>query len=131
MKNKSSPRDAARILLVEDDPDQLAAFRDMLEGLGCTVTMAESAEGALHCAERARFDLILTDNILPGMTGLQSLARLRASGAPIIVMSSQCGPDAEKDALLLGAGAFIKKPFSVNNLSRLLSKFGCYNGPCP
>ena len=81
--------------------------------------------------ESTRFDLILTDNILPGMTGLQSLSRLRASGAPVIVMSSQCGPDTEKDALLLGASAFIKKPFTIGELKRLLSKLGCYTGPCP
>lgn len=97
----------------------------MLEGLGCKVTMAENAEGALHCAEQTRFDLILTDNILPGMTGLQSLARLRASGAPIIVMSSQCGPETEKDAILLGASAFIRKPFTIKELSGLLSKLVC------
>ncbi len=92
--------------------------------------MSESAEGALHCVELMRFDLILTDNILPGMTGLQSLSRLRASGASVILMSSQCGPDTGKDALLLGAVAFIKKPFTARELSRLLSKLGCYTGPC-
>ena len=81
--------------------------------------------------ESIRFDLILTDNILPGITGLQSLSRLRASGAPVIVMSSQCGPDTEKHALPLGASAFIKKPFTIGELKRLLSKLGCYTGPCP
>lgn len=113
---------AAHILLVEDDPAQLAAIRDMLEGLGCKVTLAESAEGAIHCVESTRFDLVLTDNVLPGMTGLQALPRLRASGAPVIMMSRQHSPDLEKDARLLGAGAFIKKPFSIKELSRLLQK---------
>lgn len=115
---------AAHILLVEDDPAQLADFRDMLMALGHAITLAESAEGAINCAQKARFDLILTDNILPGMTGLQALPRLRASGAPVIVMSSQYGPDTEKDALLLGASAYIKKPFSGDELARLLSKLG-------
>jgi len=81
---------------------------------------AESAEAALRQVELTRFDLILTDNILPGMTGFQALPRLRASGAPVIVMSSQYGPDTEKDALLRGASSFIKKPLVVNELLRLI-----------
>lgn len=122
MNKKTSARVTAHVLIVEDDLGQLTEFRNTLMSLGYKITMAESAEGALHCVESTRFDLILTDIILPGMTGLQALPRLRASGAPIIVMSSQHGSDTEKDALLLGASAFIKKPFSVEELSRLLSK---------
>ncbi len=117
---KRVPHDAAHVLLVEDDPAQLADAWGILEVLGCRVTAAESAEAALREVERDRFDLILTDNILPGMTGLQALARLHASGAPVIVMSSQYGPDTEKDAQLLGAAAFIKKPLAVKELSRLI-----------
>jgi len=105
---------------VEDDPAQLADAWGILEALGYRITAAESAEAALGRVERTRFDLIVTDNILPGMTGLQALPRLRASGTPVIVMSSQYGPDTEKDALLIGAVAFIKKPLIAKDLSRLI-----------
>ncbi|MEQ1918372.1 MAG: response regulator [Elusimicrobiota bacterium] len=105
---------------MEDDPAQLADAWGILEALGYRITAAASAEAALTLVERTRFDLILTDNILPGMTGLQALPRLRASGSPVIVMSSQYGPDSEKDALLIGAAAFIKKPLIVKDLSRLI-----------
>ena len=108
------------VLLVEDDPAQLADAWGILEAMGCRITAAESAEAALRQVERTRFDVILTDNILPGMTGFQALPRLRASGAPVIVMSIQHGPDTEKDARLLGAAAFIKKPLVVKELSRLI-----------
>lgn len=105
---------------MEDDPAQLADICGILETLGYRITAAQSAEAALRHVELTRFDVILTDNILPGMTGLQALPRLRASGAPVIVMSSQYGPDTEKDALLIGAVAFIKKPLAIKNLSRLI-----------
>lgn len=108
------------VLLVEDDPAQLADAWGILEALGCRITAVESAEAALRQAEQTRFDIILTDNILPGMTGFQALPRLRASGAPVIVMSSQYGSDTEKDALLIGAVAFIKKPLVVKNLSQII-----------
>lgn len=108
------------VLLVEDDPAQLADAWGILEALGCRITAVESAEAALRQAEQIRFDVILTDNILPVMTGFQALPRLRASGAPVIVMSSQYGSDTEKDALLIGAAAFIKKPLVVKELARLI-----------
>ncbi|MBI2788691.1 MAG: response regulator [Elusimicrobia bacterium] len=120
MEKPASANGPAHVLLVEDDPAQLADARGILKALGCRITAIESAEEALGLVERTRFDLILTDNILPGITGFQALPRLRASGAPVIVMSSQYGPDTEKDALLLGASAFIKKPLVVKELSRLI-----------
>lgn len=126
MERQPTPNSPAHILLIEDDPAQLADAWDILEALGYRITAAECAEAALCCAEQTRFDLILTDNILPRMTGFQALPRLRASGFPVIVMSSQYGPDTEKDARLLGAAAFIKKPLAVEELSRLLRQvLGC------
>lgn len=109
------------LLLVEDDPAQLADAWGILEALGCRITAVESAEAALRQVEQTRFDVILTDNILPGITGFQALPRLRASGAPVIVMSSQYGSDTEKDALLIGAAAFITKPLVAETLSELIS----------
>ena len=120
MEKQAPSSGPVHVLLVEDDPAQLADAWGILEALGCRITAAVSAETALDHVERTRFDLILTDNILPGMTGFQALPRLCASGAPVIVMSSQYGPDTEKDALLLGASAFIKKPLAAKNLSRLI-----------
>ncbi len=117
---KQAPRDPVHVLLVEDDPSQLADAWGILEAIGCRVAAAESAEAAFRAIERTHFDVILTDNILPGMTGFQALPRLRASGTPVIVMSSQHGPDTEKDARLLGAAAFIMKPLAVKELSRLI-----------
>jgi DNA-binding response OmpR family regulator len=120
LEKQDPPNDPAHVLLVEGDPAQLADAWHILETMGCVVTTAESAEAGLCLLKRTRFDVILTDNILPGMTGLQALPRLRASGAPVIVMSSQFGPDTEKDAFLLGASAFIKKPLVVKDLARII-----------
>lgn len=126
---QAPPNGPAHVLLVEDDPAQLADAWGILEAMGCRVTAAESAEAALRQVERTRFDVILTDNILPGMTGFQALPRLRASGAPVIVMSSQHGPDTEKDAHLLGAAAFIKKPLAAKELSQLIRQALAFGVP--
>lgn len=128
LKKKAPQSDPEHVLLVEDDPAQLADAWGMLVALGYRITVADSAEAALRKTERTRFDVILTDNILPGMTGFQALPGLRASGAPVIVMSSQYGPDMEKDACLLGAAAFIKKPLTIKELSRLIRETLIRNG---
>lgn len=115
------------ILLIEDDAAQLAEYSRVLESKGYEITAVENAEDAIRSSERRRFDAILTDNILPGMTGLQALSRLRKSRAPVIVMSSEGGADMEKDALLLGAVAFIKKPLASDELCRIV-RHACNSG---
>ncbi|MDE2141783.1 MAG: response regulator [Elusimicrobia bacterium] len=109
-----------RLLLVEDEPVQLEEYRRALESEGFSIVPAGSAEAAIILTGQESFGAILTDNILPGMTGLQAIPLLRMSGAPVIVMSSQCGHDAEADALLLGAAAFINKPLAIREVCRVL-----------
>ena len=60
---------SARILVVEDDPDQLGALADFLRAEGYTVSEAESAEAALDLLQASHFDLIVTDYQLGGATG--------------------------------------------------------------
>lgn len=114
--------DNRRVLIVEDDLTQLAQYRRVLEGAGYWTVAVDNAEAAVVLAGQARFDAILTDNVLPGMTGLQALAQLRKSGSPVIVMSSQAAPETGKDALLLGAAAFLKKPVVPRELCRAIQQ---------
>jgi DNA-binding response OmpR family regulator len=106
-----------RILLVEDDAEQLDEYCLVLRVRGYEVTAVQSAEEALKVVENERFDVILTDNVLPGMTGLRAIPELRKrSKAPIVLMTSHPNPDMEKDALLLGAEAFLEKPLDFSEL---------------
>ena len=111
-----------RMLIVEDDAVELEEHCLMLRGIGYEVTGAHSAEEALACAESGRFDAILTDNLLPGMTGLRVIPELKKrSTAPILLMVNQPSPEVEKDALLLGAAAVIQKPLDYPLLDRKLA----------
>jgi len=76
--------DAARILVVEDDPDQRCALAEILRGEGYEASEAESAEGALDLLQHQPYDLIVTDYDLGGATGLwlAQIATRTASKAP-------------------------------------------------
>ncbi|OGS39982.1 MAG: hypothetical protein A3J82_02705 [Elusimicrobia bacterium RIFOXYA2_FULL_69_6] len=107
------------VLVIEDDESQREEYRRMLEDEGYVVAGTGSAEEGLALLEGALFDIILTDNILPGMTGLQAIPEFkRRSKAPILLMTSHPSPDLEKDALLLGAAAFLPKPLELDRVAR-------------
>ena len=78
-----------RVLVVEDEPDVSAVFRDFLIELGHEAVLVRSAEAAIAVLERARPDAILLDIHLPGLSGLDflQLAPVRESGLPVIAVS--------------------------------------------
>ena len=103
-----------RILVVDDSPDIREAYQLMLEDAGYDVTTAGSGEEALALVKSARFDLIASDVIMPGMDGLELASHVRSDipppVPPIILWS---GFDVtEEEALRRGALMFLRKPLS-------------------
>lgn len=111
------------VLLIEDDPRQLVECITQLEKLGYRVQSAASAEDGIRLAQSNPVDVILTDNILPGMTGVRSIAEYaKWSEAPVLLMTSHYSTEVEHDALLLGAKCCLKKPLDFVFLSDQLHK---------
>jgi CheY-like chemotaxis protein len=80
-----------RILVVEDDPVSAAYILHVLRNRGeFTVTHAADPQDALHQATVARWDLVLTDVEMPGMTGIELLGQLRdrAPQLPVAVLTA-------------------------------------------
>lgn len=104
-----------RLLLVDDQPLHLHAlfeiFRDVYE-----VFVATRAEQAVQLAESQRPDLILSDIVIPGLSGLELCRKLKASlecrDIPLIFLTGQDSPEQEREGLDAGAVDFISKPFS-------------------
>ncbi|MCI2240965.1 response regulator transcription factor [Adlercreutzia faecimuris] len=109
----------ARILLIEDDAsiNEIVADHLARRGFGCT--RAFSGTEARLLLERDRFDLVVTDLMLPGMPGDELVALIRASDAatPIIVVSARTAPADKVDLLKLGADDYLSKPFDLDELS--------------
>ncbi len=103
-----------KVLVVEDDGDVREFIEVVLSTLGYETRLAERGEAGLHIAQREHPDLILTDEQLPGMRGVEMLQRLRAAGdsTPAIVMSGRSVPIPPEVA-----AGFLSKPFSSDGLS--------------
>lgn len=112
-------KDAAQILLVEDDPDARLLVQQWLESAGFRVTAASGGELALAHLRQAPIDLVVSDVTMPGGGGLELVTQARQLGLvdlPIILMSGQHDVDRRISALDLGADDFIAKPVERREL---------------
>ena len=110
------------VLVVEDDPDLQWKLARMLTLRGNRVVGTSSGEAALELLSQWPVDLVLVDDTLPGMSGME-LARTineRHPGAPVVLMSTQDSRESRLAARLAGAVAVVVKPFSFDSLVDLL-----------
>ena len=106
-----------KILLVDDEPDMLTAYRGLLEGAGFSVLCAGSAKEASAVARDSRPDIILSAVSLPEAGGLALTAALKAapatSGIPVVLMSGAYKEeDDQAEGLEAGADDYLPKPAS-------------------
>lgn len=112
---------SARVLVVDDEPPIVEIVLRALARKGHSATAADSAEAAASALAAGAFDLVLLDHVLPGVTGMQALGRLRAlTKAPIHIMSGYTGDDTRKDVMLLGAAGFLPKPLDLAEVFALI-----------
>lgn len=105
------------ILLVEDDPRTAAGIRDALAGEG-DVDWVQDGEAGLRRAAAEPFDLVILDRMLPAMSGMEVLDRLRSAGveAPILMLSALGRSDHRVEGLDGGADDYLAKPFEQHEL---------------
>jgi two-component system, OmpR family, KDP operon response regulator KdpE len=107
----------AKILVVDDEPQIRRVMRTALTEEGYTVTDAKSGDEALLRLREGRFDLILLDINMPGMSGLEACAEIRRTSDVGIVMLTVRNSEADKiSALDAGADDYVTKPFSMPEL---------------
>ncbi len=109
---------AARVLVVEDEPEMQFLLAENLEVEGCQVTTADTGERALSKVGEQPFDLMLLDLMLPGMSGFAVCREVRARGLrlPIIVLTARSAESDRVVGLDLGADDYVTKPFGVQEL---------------
>ncbi|HKD35454.1 MAG TPA: response regulator, partial [Pirellulales bacterium] len=113
----------ARILVVDDEPNVRRAFEELLLRRGHEVISARGAEEAFKRLIDADCDLVLLDICLPGMNGLDALARIKQfrSTLPVIVMTGQSTTNTAIEATKRGAFDYQLKPFDPPEMLRTIA----------
>jgi two-component system, OmpR family, KDP operon response regulator KdpE len=110
-------KQGASILVVDDEREILRALQRSLTAHGYKVFTARSGEEAIEALARHRPDLLLLDLLLPGISGLEVVRRVRAeSNVPIIVLSVKEAEHDKVEALDFGADDYVAKPFGMNEV---------------
>ncbi len=113
------------ILVVDDDPDIRHLLSTSLELEGYSVEALDSGENALRrLTEKPRPSLMILDLVMPGISGIDTLRRLRELYAemPVLVLSCLSSPDSIVEAIQNGASDYIVKPFEDSKLKDSISR---------
>ena len=111
------------ILIVDDDSAIRGVLYDLLsEKYECNT--ASTAEQALQYLEVEKYDAVLTDIAMPGLTGVELLKRvqLRDEGTPVILMSGKGSEQDAKSLMDLGAFAYLTKPFNLDEIEQVVER---------
>jgi len=124
------------ILIAEDDLAILNVLHDAFTQYGFSTVLAKNGEEALTLFCLHTLDLIITDLMMPGMEGLETIIRIRSVNAtiPIIAMTGGAiGPEADLLTLAMKAGATesLKKPFIVTDLRDSIHRHYFPDHPIP
>jgi two-component system, NtrC family, nitrogen regulation response regulator NtrX len=108
----------AHLLLVDDDPNTLASLSRAFRLAGHEATVCDNAARAVELLRTESFDVILSDVVMPGRSGLELLEDLKKAGVktPIVLISGQANIEMAVKATKLGALDFLEKPLSTEKL---------------
>jgi signal transduction histidine kinase/HPt (histidine-containing phosphotransfer) domain-containing protein/ActR/RegA family two-component response regulator len=125
------PRKSMRVLLADDHEDIRKLTTYQLERSGHLVTSVSNGKDALDRAQRDCFDVILLDEEMPGLTGVQVVGAIRKNSAspssrPVLIALTGNSSSQDRDRLLAaGFDSVLGKPFHLETLTALLSDPSC------
>ncbi|MEO5354203.1 MAG: response regulator [Magnetococcus sp. XQGC-1] len=117
----------ARVLLAEDNQINQRVAREMLEGVGIGVTVANNGQEAIHLLLNGSFALVFMDVQMPVLDGYQATRQLRAmelfKELPIIAMTAHALVGDRENCLAAGMNDYISKPIDLQQLFRVLTRW--------
>lgn len=121
---------AATVLVVEDDPTILQLLEVNFEMEGFTVLRAEDGLIGLDVARSKRPDVIVSDVMMPNMSGLEMVQELKAdpdtAGIPVILLSAKAQGSDVRQGIEAGADDYVTKPFEpldlIDRVTSLLAR---------
>ncbi|MEO0868989.1 MAG: ATP-binding protein, partial [Cyanobacteria bacterium J06642_11] len=114
------PGDGVNILVVDDNPDLRSYVASILQRQGHRISTAHNGAAGLEVARNVRPQLIITDLMMPQVSGLELIEQVRLDpelqGTPIILLTAKVGDDTRLEGVEQGADAYISKPFKDREL---------------
>ncbi|MBQ9437952.1 MAG: response regulator, partial [Lachnospiraceae bacterium] len=117
----------ARILIVDDNEMNLEVIVSLLEDTKIKITTADSGKGCLEILKEKTFDIIFLDQMMPGMSGVETLEEIRrrqlAQDVPIIVLTADAIVGARENYIKEGFSDYLSKPVMYKALEAILMKY--------
>ncbi len=116
------PLSGYTLLVVDDEAEVREVIATTLESHGCEVIAADSGHAALEAAAQSSFNAVLTDIVMPDMSGIDLAAELEARGfeRPVIFMSGNAAQVASRAPGMVSKTPFISKPFRATELIQII-----------
>ena len=112
---------SARVLLADDDVELASMLEQYLTREGFSVTVVNDGEAAVRCTLNGQQDVVVLDVMMPGMSGIDALYRIRQSSLVPVVMLTARGDDIDRIiGLELGADDYVPKPCTPRELAARL-----------
>jgi DNA-binding NtrC family response regulator len=114
----------ANVLVVDDEEQFLKVFSQRLEGRGLKVDTSTTGEDALKMVKDKEFDAIVLDLVMPGMSGIETLKRIRAENpdVQIIILTGHGTIEKTVEAVKEGAIDFLEKPADLSKIMEKISE---------
>ena len=121
---KGPPVESLRVLVVDDNASLLRFLVSAFTANGCDVAQASAAEQALEVITAERFDLVVSDIKMPGLTGLDVLRAVKGAqpSTPVVLITGAPSVTSAVFGLRHGAYDYLPKPFSIKEIQDLLAR---------
>ncbi len=118
----------ARVLIIDDSKTNLIVAKALLRDTKAQITTGISGDECLDYVIREHFDVIFLDHRMPGMDGVETLAKMqmmdhKCIGSPVIMLTANAMSDARDFYLRKGFADFISKPITEQSICRMLLKY--------
>jgi len=125
IRRKNMPEEIkANVLVVDDEEQFLKVFSQRLEGRGLKVDTSTTGEEALNKVKSKEFDAIVLDLVMPGMSGIETLKRIRSENpdVQIIILTGHGTIEKSVEAVKEGAIDFLEKPADLNKIMEKIAQ---------
>lgn len=118
-----------KVFVIDDNEMNLEVIASILEMLEITVSRADSGQSAMNHLEKEKYDLILTDDMMPGMNGTELMEYIKSQQdginykTPIVVLTANAIAGVREEYIKKGFDDYMTKPIDIDVLQRILKRY--------